>query len=43
MKTDSLNVYERPVAEEVKLAIEFPIAGSGDMEDPDDPGVETPI
>ena len=36
MKNDSMNVYERPEAEEVKLVIESTIL-SGTNEDPIDP------
>lgn len=45
MKIDSNNVYERPVAEEISLTVEYPIAGSQNQntEDPDDPGTETEI
>lgn len=45
MKTDSLNVYERPVAEEVNLTVEYPIAqeSGGSFEIIDDPGTETQI
>lgn len=45
MKIDSFDVYERPVAEEVNLVVESPIAGtqSGNMENPDDPGTEIPV
>lgn len=44
MKIDSFNVYERPVAEEISLTVEYPIAeGSGNFENPDDPGGETEI
>ena len=38
-KNDSLNVYERPEAEELKLDFESSFL-SGDLQDPDDPGEE---
>ena len=44
MKIDSNNVYERPVAEEISLTVEYPIAdGSGNFENPYDPGEENEI
>lgn len=43
MRIDSFNVYEPPVAEEVKLIVESPIAESGNMENPNDPGQEGEI
>ena len=42
MKKDSLDVYERPEAEELQLTLESTIL-SGTNEDPDDPGVEIDI
>lgn len=36
MRIDSFDVYEPPVAEEVNLVVESPIAnGSGNVENPD--------
>lgn len=42
MKIDSNDVYERPVAEEISLTVEYPIAES-QVENPDDPGIEHEI
>ncbi len=42
MKIDSFNVYERPVAEEISLTVECPIAES-QVENPNDPGVEIEV
>ena len=39
MKIDSNDVYERPVAEEISLTVECPIAES-QVETPDDSGEE---
>lgn len=45
MKKESLGVYECPEAEEVKLVVESIILGPSqpNVENPDDPGTETPI